>query len=347
MTDAQWNQLVAITADNTLAKPPVGFIIDSPWLPNWFGISLLDYFTSDTLWFEANRRVLETFPEVTFLPGFWSEFGMCTEPSAFGCKCQFPENEFPFAERVVHQLEQIDQLTVPNPGTDGLLPFMLKRLKSAQPRIESLGHKIRFSVSRGPLNLATFLLGTTEFLLALKTEPRRVHQLLRLITDFLKQWHQLQRATFPTIQGMFVLDDIVGFLGSEDFQEFALPYFTDLYATDLAVKFFHNDARCEKSIAWYPEIGINLYNPGVFNTLGELRRLSKNRLTLLGTIPPREVLAKGSPAEVHTAVTRLLAENTDHSRLILSCAGGMPPGVSTQNLQAFIAAAQTAKPGTG
>ena len=185
MTDAQWKQLMAVTAGESLPQPPVGFIIDSPWLPNWFGISILDYFASDSLWFEANRRALETFPEVIFLPGFWSEFGMCTEPSAFGCKCQFPENEFPFAEKVLQQLEQIDQLTPPDPSTDGLLPFVLKRLKAAQPHIEALGHKIRFSVSRGPLNLATFLLGTTEFMLALKTEPGPVHKLLRVITGFL------------------------------------------------------------------------------------------------------------------------------------------------------------------
>jgi uroporphyrinogen-III decarboxylase len=340
MTDLQWNDLLAVVSGNRVAQLPVGFIIDSPWLPNWFGISMLDYFTSDSLWFEANRRAIETFPEIMFLPGFWSEFGMCTEPSAFGCKCRFPENEFPFAEKVLSQIEDVEQLAAPNPATDGLLPFTLKRLTLARPRIEALGHKIRFSVSRGPLNLATFLLGTTEFMLALKTDPGKVHRLLRLITDFLKQWHELQRETFPSIGGIFVLDDIVGFLGAEDFREFGLPYFKELYATDLAVKFFHNDARCEKSIAWYSEIGINLYNPGVFNTLGELRALSKNRLAILGTIPPRDVLAQGSPAEVHSAVTRLLTETPDHTRFILSCAGGVPPGVSTDNLRAFLDAAR-------
>jgi len=294
------------------------------------------------LWFEANRCAIETFPDVLFLPGFWSEFGMCTEPSAFGCRCQFPENEFPFAEKCIEHPSQIDQLVPPDPAVDGLLPFVLKRLKLARPRIEALGHKIRFSVSRGPLNLATFLMGTTEFLLALKTDPGQMHKLLRLITDFLKRWHQLQRDTFPTIGGILMLDDIVGFLGTADFQEFGLPYLQELYATDLPVKFFHNDARCEKSIPWYSGIGINLYNPGVFNTLAELRALSPQPLALLGNIPPRDVLAKGSPAEVRAAVVRLLDETPDRSRLILSCAGGMPPGVSTENLRAFVEAAQSA-----
>jgi uroporphyrinogen decarboxylase len=340
MTDSQWNELLAVVEGKPLARPPIGFIIDCPWLPNWFGIDILDYFTNEALWFEANRKAIETFPGVTFLPGFWSEFGMCTEPSAFGAKCVFHQNEFPFADKTIRDVAQIDDLAEPDPATDGLLPFMLNRLKSVRPRLEDMGHKIRFSVSRGPLNVATFLMGTTEFLMALKTDPDKAHKLLRTITQFLKKWHALQRQTFPSINGMFLLDDIVGFIGEQDFKEFGLPYFKELYAADVAVKFFHNDAECAKSIGYYPEIGINLYNPGVFNTLAELRRMSANRLTILGNIPPRDVLAKGSPTDVAAAVKKLLAETPDRSKLILSCAGGVPPGVTTENLRAFIAAAK-------
>ena len=331
MTDAQWTKLLDVVDGKASARPPVGFIIDCPWLPNWFGSRILDYFTNEDVWFAANRKAIETFPEATFLPGFWSEFGMCTEPSAFGSKCVFYENEFPCAEKIIHEVAQIDELTEPNPRTDGLLPFMLNRLKSAQHRIEDLGHAIRFSVSRGPLNVATFLMGTTEFLMAMKTEPAQAHKLLRLITNFLKNWHELQREPFPGIDGIFLLDDIVGFIGEADFKE--------LYSPDVRVKFFHNDAECAKSIRYYPEIGINLYNPGVFNTLSELREMSGRRLALVGNIPPRDVLAKGSPAQVRAAVKALLVENRDHSRLMLSCAGGMPPGVSTENVKAFIDAA--------
>jgi uroporphyrinogen-III decarboxylase len=340
MTDTQWNELLAVVKGEPQAHPPVAFIIDSPWLPNWFGIDILDYFTSEDRWFEANRKAIETFPEVIFLPGFWSEFGMCTEPSAFGAKCVFHQNEFPFAEKVIREVARIDDLDEPDPATDGLLPFMLNRLKSVRPRLEDMGHKIRFSVSRGPLNIATFLMGTTEFLMALKTDPDKTHKLLRVITSFLKKWHALQRETFPSIDGMFLLDDIVGFIGGEDFKEFGLPYFKEIYADGGTLKFFHNDAECAKSIGYYPEIGINLYNPGIFNTLAELRQMSANRLTILGNIPPRDVLAKGSLADVRAAVQKLLSETLDRSKLILSCAGGMPPGVSTENIEAFIGAAR-------
>jgi len=336
MNDEQWKNLLAVL-DGPVPRPiPCGFIIDSPWLPGWFGVETIEYLSSETIWFDANRKVIETFPEVWFLPGFWSEFGMCTEPSAFGARCIFPRNEFPFAEKTISSVEQIADLKTPDPGTDGLLPLVLNRLKWAQPRIEDLGHRIRFSISRGPLNIASFLMGVTEFLLALKTAPGLMHRLLRVATDFLKQWHELQRSSIPSIDGILILDDIVGFVGEKDFVEFALPYLRELYAPDVAVKFFHNDAPCAKSLRYYPDIGINLFNPGIQTPLAELRSLSDHQLTILGTIPPRDVLAQGTPEDVRVAVRQLLEQTPDRSRLILSCGGGMPPGVTSENIQAFL-----------
>ena len=340
MTDRQWNDLLAVLRGEILNPLPVGFIIDSPWLPNWHGITIADYLSSETLWLEANRHAIEAFPDLWFLPGFWSEFGMCTEPSAFGSRCRFPRDEFPFAEPVLTDPAEVDRLPDPDPANDGLLPFMLNRLRWAEPQLKALGHPIRFSVSRGPLNVATFLMGTTEFLVALKTDPEAMHRLLRKITDFLRRWHDLQRRTFASIDGILLLDDIVGFLGEADFLEFGAPYLRELFAAEVAVKFFHNDAACAQSIAHYADLGINLYNPGIQTPLAEMRRLCGHRLTILGTIPPRDVLAQGTPDEVHAAVRSLLADNPDHSRLILSCAGGMPPGVTTENIRAFLAAAR-------
>ncbi len=336
MTDKQWKELLAVLKGKVLDPLPVGFIIDCPWLPGWYGQPIAQYLSSETLWFEANRTAIETFPEAWFLPGFWSEFGMCTEPSAFGSRCLFPRDEFPYAEKVLSSVDQIADLKTPDPSTDGLLPLVLNRLRWAQPRIEDLGHQIRFSVSRGPLNVATFLMGTTEFLMAIKTDPEPMHQLLRIITDFLKQWHSLQRETFPSIDGILMLDDVVGFLGEEDFIAFGLPYLAELYDSNVSVKFFHNDAPCAQSVRHYPEIGINLFNPGIQSSIAEIRQLAGNRMTILGNLPPRDVLAEGTPEQVRQAAKDLLSRNTDRSLWILSCGGGVPPGVSTENLRAFI-----------
>jgi len=77
MTYEQWEKLLAVINGEVLEPMPVGFIIDSPWLPGWAGpvrnsttgnmiqegkisngagISILDYFSSEQMWFEANLK---------------------------------------------------------------------------------------------------------------------------------------------------------------------------------------------------------------------------------------------------------------------------------------------------
>ncbi len=42
MTGEQWNKLLAVINGELVEPLPVGFIVDSPWLPEWAGISILD-----------------------------------------------------------------------------------------------------------------------------------------------------------------------------------------------------------------------------------------------------------------------------------------------------------------
>ncbi len=338
MTDQHWDTLQKIIKGETIKPLPVGFIIDSPWLPNWYGIKILDYFSNDELWLQANLKALKDFSEAMFLPGFWSEFGMCTEPSAFGARCIFPVNEFPHAHSIIKSPDDIDSLPEPDPRTDGLLPFVLNRLKIAQPKIEAAGHKIRFAVARGPLNIAGYLMGVTEFMTLMLMEPDKAETLVKKITNYLKNWLQLQMATFPSIDGIFLLDDIIGFIGENEFRTFGLPYFKELYDVNVSIKFLHNDARCKVSAPFLPEIGINLFNMGFDITLNELKQLTQNKTVLLGNIPPRDVLAAGDAAMVTKVTTDLVKSLPDKSKVIFSCGGGMPPGVSSDNINTFIRA---------
>ena len=129
----------------------------------------------------ANKKAIETFPEAMFLPGFWSEYGMCSEPSAFGAKQIWSEYNLPHADKVIHQIEDIQHLKKPNPATDGMLPFIIQRLVTIQPQIQEMGHEIKFAIARGPLNIATFLMGTTEFMMALMMNPAVLKVVLQLL----------------------------------------------------------------------------------------------------------------------------------------------------------------------
>jgi uroporphyrinogen-III decarboxylase len=337
MTEQQWEILQAVIEGETVSPLPAGFIIDSPWLPNWAGMTILDYFTSESCWFEANMKAIGQFPEILFLPGFWSEFGMCTEPSAFGAKCRFPEDEFPFAEPVIRETTGFGKLPKPDAAVDGLAPFMLKRLKRFQPEIEAAGHRIRFAVARGPLNIAGFLMGNTEFLMAMKMNPDETHALLDTITAFLEEWAQLQAHAFPSIDGIMFLDDVVGFCGEADFVEFAKPYLTRIFnAVDASVRLFHNDSPGMVCAPHLEACGVNVFNFAYEHPMAEMRKAAGEKITLLGNIPPRDVMAQGTPDQVRAALRAQLDAMPDTRRVILSCGGGMPPGVPNENIRAFL-----------
>ena len=69
-----------------------------------------------------------------------------------------------------------------------------------------------------------------------------------------------------------------------------------------------------------------------------MRELCGEKVTLLGNIPPRDILANGTADDVANAAVSSLEGVTDRKRIIMSCGGGMPPKVSTENIKAFVKA---------
>jgi len=147
-----------------------------------------------------------------------------------------------------------------------------------------------------------------------------------------KQWKDLQ----AVVCGELLSPLPVGFISQEQFIEFGLPYFKELYDRDLPIRFLHNDASCLESVQYLPGMGVNLFNMGFDTDLNQLKELTQNKVTMLGNIPPRDVLGAGTPNQVKEATLQLLRSLHDPSRVIFSCGGGMPPGVSSENMAIFI-----------
>jgi len=344
MTAKQWNDLLMVIDGKNLGYQPVGFIIDSPWIPGWYGITNIQYYSSEKHWLESNLKAINLFPDVWFIPCFWSEFGMCTEPSAFGARMKWLEQSLPHAEKIIRNIEDINILPDPDVTSDGLLPFVISRLKENEIAIKEAGHEIKFAISRGPLNIASFLMGTTEFMMALAMYPVESKQLIEKITDFICRWISYQKECFPTIDGIFILDDLLGFVGDYEFNEFAIPFLRKIFSVfEAKVRFLHNDAQGLITAKYLKEVNVNLFNFSFEHSLGEIRSLAGEDVVLMGNIPPRDVMAAGTPAEVTDAVKKAASEIDNFSRIIWSVGGGMPQGVRNENITAFIKAVRNLK----
>lgn len=344
MNKAKWDAFQRAAHGEQFATPLVALIVDSPWIPGYLGLSTLDYLTIPEVWLDANLRVERDFPDVTFLPGFWSEIGMCAEPSGFGCKVSLYSHKTPVAHPMVSGIEELDRISAPNPLTDGFMPMILNFYRRLEPRIRDAGHVVKMVAARGPLTVATHLMGVSNFLLGMKLEPAATHRLLRITTTLVKDWLAAQANALTEVESILVLDDIAGMMSAKDYQEFAHPYLKEIFdAFPVAVKMFHNDSDNPVSFKFLPDLGIHVFNFTHLQPLAKVRSLVGPNLCLLGNIPPLSVLTEGTPDQVRQAVAECLAQHPSTQGLIISAGGGASPGTPGANVQAMSGAVKGLK----
>jgi MtaA/CmuA family methyltransferase len=344
-TDA-WDRFKSIAVSGRAGgkRPhPVALIIDSPWIPGFKEISHLDYFLLPDLWMKANLSIEERFPDVVFLPGFWVEYGMATEPSAFGCKVVWGKDGPPSLSPAIRDISEVSRLQVPDPSTDGLMPLALNLYRRAEESLGARGDRIRMVAARGPLTLAGHIRGVTEFLMDLKLNPSEAKSLLEITTQTVIEWLKAQMRALPGVEGIMVLDDLVGFLSPADYGEFAHPLLKRIFgAFPDAVKVYHNDNRTDHILEGLADTGFHLFNFSHNHDIGEVFRRVGDKVRLLGNVPPLEVMSQGTPDEVRSCVKSCIEKTDGGKNLILSAGGGVSPGTPAKNIDALIQAAKGA-----
>jgi uroporphyrinogen-III decarboxylase len=218
MLPRQWDTFKRAARGESLPAVPVALIVDSPWIPGYLGIPHMDYYLDPEVWFQANRRVVEEFPEIIFVPSWWVEFGMAAEPSVLGAKTRFWPDNTPSVSHNIHSLDDLDRVAEFDIETDGFAALTLYRMRTHRPRIEALGHVQPLVTARGPMCTAGFVRGTTQFMMDLSDDPAGAHRLLDLCTRVIIEWLEAQRRALGSqVEGIFLLDDLVGFVGEDHY----------------------------------------------------------------------------------------------------------------------------------
>ncbi len=344
MTDREWELIKKIAAGKNPDAVPAGFIADSPWIPGYCGVSTIDYYTDMRLWLDCHRRIKADFPGLLLFPDYWVEFGMAAEPSSFGCKLNFYHHQPVTISHLIDSADDIEalaRLPVPDPRKDGLMPLAINYYKRVKEPLHDEGQKIRMVASRGPLNIASFLMTIPEFCVAIKTDPASVHKLLKTTTALVLRWLEAQIEALDHVEGILVLDDICGFLSEAEYLEFAHPYLKDIFSHfGFPVKMFHNDNFGNKYAAFphIADLGVNIFNFSHSADLSRARELLGEKVCILGNIPGLEVLTKGTPEAVAREAEKRLNAFGSKRGLILSAGGGASPGMPGENVLALMSA---------
>jgi uroporphyrinogen-III decarboxylase len=197
---------------------------------------------------------------------------------------------------------------------------------------------------RGPLAIAGHLRGVTELMLDIKLNPDRTKELLDITTQTAIAWLKAQADALSEVEGILVMDDIVGFLSPDDYREFAHPFLKGIFAAfpDM-VKIYHNDARTDHILEGLADAGFHVFNFSYNHDIGEVKKRIGDRVRLLGSVPPLDVLAGGSPEEVTAYAKACIAKTGGGKGLILSAGGCASIGTPASNIDALVAAARSAR----
>jgi uroporphyrinogen decarboxylase len=340
MRPEQWDIFKRAARMEKLDQIPMAMIVDSPWIPGHLGIKHMDYFLDPELWFQSNQKVNAEFPEVIMVPSWWMEYGMAAEPSALGSKIKFWQDNTPSEYHTLYHIEDIEKFPEYEVENDAFMAMTLHRMRMHRQRIADLGEVQPFVTARGPMCTAGFVRGTTDLMIDLVEKPEWAHKLIDLTTRLTIDWLKAQeKAMGNQAEGIFILDDIVGFVNEEHYLEFCHPYLKricDAFPKDW-VKLYHNDAEVQACLDHLPDCGFNVLNWGKQTDIAEVKDRVGDRMCLMGHVNPLEVGVRGTPEEVRAATLDVLEKGGDRG-MILSVGGGTSPGMPKQNIVAMLKA---------
>ena len=317
---------------------PVALIVDSPWLPGYSQIDTRDYFLFPEKWLEINKGLFERFPDVVWIPGFWVEYGMAAEPSAFGAKMRFHSDRPPSIEPVISDFGfWADEIKPINPQEDGFMPLVLRLYETMDKRLRAEGLGINMVAARGPMAVLSWLTGISPFMMEMAMNPDRVTKMLDVVTTSLISWLQAQLDAIHAPEGILLLDDIVGMVSKNHYEEIIHPHLRRLFnAFDGLIRVYHNDTPCAHLYESLAGANFDVFNFSHKVDIAEAKLKIGHRVALMGNVPPLDVGVRGTPDEVAQWAQDCLDKVADDGGFILSVGGGVSPGMPPENIDALV-----------
>jgi uroporphyrinogen decarboxylase len=330
-----WQRFATVARGGTADRVPAALIVDSPWLAGYAGIDTLDYFLREDVWLRINRDLLERFPDVAWIPGFWIEYGMAAEPSAFGARVIWHHNRPPSLEPVRGGLAAVADIEPPDPREHGLMPLVLQRYANLEARLLPEGIRIKMVAARGPFAVANWVLGASGLMLALTEQPDTIARFLDTVTTTIIAFLRAQLDTLREPEGILLLDDLVGMISPQMFEQFARPLFSRIFAEfDGLIKVLHNDTPCMHLVKPFATLSFDVFNFSHAMDIGIVQAAMPG-IALMGNVPPYTVMAEGTSAQVEQSARECIRK-TGGRELILSAGGGVSPGTPASAIDALV-----------
>lgn len=298
------------------------------------GIELLgknvhDAVTDGRVHFEAVRTVARSFPAAAAT----MMMDLSVEAEAFGSPVRFADGEVPTVHaRIVDGMEAVERLAVPTLQS-GRVP---QYLMAARLVAVNISDRPVFAGCIGPFSLAGRLFDMSEIMTGVLTEPDTVHLLLEKCTRFLLAYAKEFKQ--QGVNGIVIAEPAAGVLSPDDCMTFSSAYVRQIVEALQDESFMvvlHNCGAKEALVPAMLSAGAAAFHFGnVIDLTVPLGIIPRDRL-VMGNIDPVRTLKMASPELLRSSVLELLNKTRAFPNHVLSTGCDSPPGVPTENVNAF------------
>ncbi len=263
---------------------------------------------------------------------------------AMGSKIGYPDDNISYlVEPVIKSFSDLDNLEPADPHRDGKLPLLLKALEMIK---DSLGDVADIGASMtAPFSVAASVIGTENLLKWMVRAPEKVHQAMAIITESNNLYID---AVSELGLGVGFCDPVssTSVISPRQFETFSLPYLK----RNVAHVAERTGGRptlhiCGKSRELWEscvDAGIGNFSIDNVEDLEDAKHVMGERVTLTGNIPPVDVVAYGTVADVFRSAKECIRKAWDSPRGFILCTGcQIPKGTPMENIKAIMDAGRT------
>jgi len=272
----------------------------------------------------------------------------------FGIQVDHHEDSTPTLKApVVHELEDIARLRVPDPATDGRMPVYLEAIRRLAAMTR--GEVAVRAPGTGPFSLAAHLMGAERFLMELALadrnpggpEEQALRRLLGLTTAALIRFATAcLKAGATLVQAGDSLASL-DMISPGMYRKWAWPSERRFFETINPVAESRGAAAllhiCGNMTAVLKEMvatGAHILELDHKVSLREARQRLGPGVCLMGNLDPVECLWRGTPAQVSAAAREAIAAAGGHGAFILGSGCEVPVAAPQESLRAMIEAAR-------
>lgn len=306
------------------------------------GVPDNEYYLDPSKMLEVQLSFYDKLPGVFTHPGLWPDFGAMAELGGMGAKIDFPQNAPPYmANPILNDITEITIFQPKDPRKAEFTAMVLEYLKYFYKNTpDSLKKKYGFMDGSlfcgGPGEICALILGYEKFFYAMYDYPKLLHELLRKVTDFIKEYLTAQIEIVGAPKRIYLWDHLPGMINRQAYAEYVHPYLKEVFSfvDDAEIKLYHNENNYPHLLDLVRDLPCNVCHIGPKHNLAEAKRVLNK--CVMGNLYPIEDLLYASNKELKERCIMMIKTVGKGGGLWLSSAGGLAPGTTIEKMKVII-----------